>query len=59
MKIKVVTILFLLGFNSLLYGCPACVGVVQQDSPPFFADEFCDINEQPNQCDSITSGSGF
>lgn len=48
MKIRIfITALFLL--QSQLYGCPACVGSVKRDSPPFFSDEFYEPYTMPTQ----------
>lgn len=59
MKIKIIAITIFLSINSLAQACPGCVGIVHHDSPPFFAEEFHEINEKPFEYDSMLTGSGF
>ncbi len=57
MKIK---LLFLLLFclNLQLYSCPSCVGIVTQESPPFFAEEFYQPQDMQIEYDFVATGTG-
>lgn len=37
--------------NSLLFGCPTCVGRISEQSPPFFSDEF--YKPDPDSMDEL------
>lgn len=38
--------LLALMINSMLVSCPTCVGRIQEESPPFFSDEFYKPSEE-------------
>jgi hypothetical protein len=60
MKIRFGILLVTFAFlSSNSYGCPACVGIVQHDSPPFFSDEFYALQEQHLEYDTLVTGSDF
>jgi hypothetical protein len=57
MKIKFFIVWMVLCMSSQTYACPACVGTIDHDSPPFFADEFCSPQNQECQYDTLLSGT--
>ena len=56
---KFIILFLIFSTCSLIEGCPACVGTVQHNSPPFFADEFYEQSITDNDYSLISTSTDF